>query len=384
MSEKFPFSVKLLKDFAQRNKGQRASAMDEQQRGLRVDLRGDRLTFYLYRRIAGRPARVRIGPFPELSIDNARKRAAELIGRVASGENVVAERRADRHQKTIAGLWAHWLAYAQKHKTTWREDERRYKAHLEKWANRRLKDVSNAEVESLHTKIGGDRGPYEANRVLALVRAMFNAAPKIGYHGANPCRGIKQYPEDKRERFLQPDEIPRLFAALENEPLKDFFLLCLFVGQRRSNVQAMRWDEIDLNAGRWTLIQKGGGSLTVPLSDVAMRILNARERISPWVFPSNRSRSGHLMEPKGVWARVIKAAGITDVRPHDLRRTLGSWQAVGNVSELIIGKSLGHAPGSSATAIYARLHLDPVRKAVNDAGEAMMKAGKKRAKKSRE
>ena len=63
---------------------------------------------------------------------------------------------------------------------------------------------------------------------------------------------------------------------------------------------------------------------------------------------------------------------------HDLRRTLGSYQAIGGASLPIIGKSLGHGDGSEATAIYARLQLDPVRASVNAAANAILLAGSRK------
>ena len=80
-----------------------------------------------------------------------------------------------------------------------------------------------------------------------------------------------------------------------------------------------------------------------------------------------------IVEPKKVWQRILKNASIEDLRLHDLRRTLGSWQARMGASLAIIGKSLNHK-SPSATAIYARLDLDPVRDSVEKATNAMFAA----------
>jgi integrase len=102
-----------------------------------------------------------------------------------------------------------------------------------------------------------------------------------------------------------------------------------------------------------------------------MEILTARKLASdgPWVFPGGGA-SGHLADPKKAWTRILTEAGIADLRIHDLRRTLGSWQAATGANSYIIGKSLGHRSQQS-TAIYARLNLDPVRESVNKATDAM-------------
>ncbi len=92
-----------------------------------------------------------------------------------------------------------------------------------------------------------------------------------------------------------------------------------------------------------------------------------------FVFPGNGS-SGHLIEPTKGWKRILERAGVDDLRIHDLRRTLGSWQAKTGASLVTIGKSLNHK-NQNTTAIYARLDLDPVRESVNAATSAIMVAG---------
>src|ERR1019366_3847398 len=151
-------------------------------------------------------------------------------------------------------------------------------------------------------------------------------------------------------------------------------LLC---GALRGNVQAMRWDELHLDRHIWRISEsKNGESLDVYLPLEAQKILLTRKAGAngcEWVFPG-RGKTGHLIEPKTAWKRILKRAGLTDVRLHDLRRTLGSWQAATGASLPVIGKSLGHK-SLAATQIYARLDLGPVRLAVDRATTAMLAAG---------
>jgi integrase len=161
-------------------------------------------------------------------------------------------------------------------------------------------------------------------------------------------------------------------------PLGDFFLLAILTGARRSNLQAMRWQDVNLERAVWTIPKtKNGLPQTIPLPPEAVAILEHRKAEAihreTFVFPGP-GKTGHLMEPKRAWDAVLKAAGIEDLRIHDLRRTLGSWQARQGASLAIIGKSLGHRT-HQATAIYARLDLDPVRQSVESATAAMFEAG---------
>ncbi len=235
---------------------------------------------------------------------------------------------------------------------------------------------------------GTKHGHYAANRLLALVRAMFNVASAIGFEGHNPTAGVKKFKETSRDRYLQPDELPKFFASLDAEPnetLKDFFRVALFTGARRANVQAMKWDQLDLTAGVWRIPDtKSGDPVLVHLSSVVVEVLKGRKEnsTSAWVFATH-SKTGHLVEPKTAWRRLLHRAGLADLRPHDLRRTLGSFQAAAGASLLTIGKALGHK-SQGATAVYARLDLDPVRTAVDAATALILAAATpKPAKKSK-
>ena len=140
----------------------------------------------------------------------------------------------------------------------------------------------------------------------------------------------------------------------------------------------MAWQDVDLTARYWRIPEtKSGSVVVVPLVPAAVEVLQARHKAngsSPWVFPA-KSASGHLSEPWAAWRRLLKRAGLSDLRIHDLRRSLGSWQAIGGSSLPIIGKSLGHSQPST-TAIYARLSMDPVRSSVESATAAMLTHGR--------
>jgi integrase len=180
---------------------------------------------------------------------------------------------------------------------------------------------------------------------------------------------------------MDGDELRAFFQSLSqesNETIRDYILVSLLTGARRGNVQEMRWPEINWEREVWTIPAekaKGDEIISVPLSPNALQILEKRKSASDgeWVFPGP-GKTGHLVEPKTAWQRILKRAGLSDLRLHDLRRTLGSWQAATGASLPIIGKSLGHK-SLAATQIYTRLNLDPVRASVNKATDAMLLAG---------
>ncbi len=345
-------------------------------------------TFYYYAWVQGRPSRVRIGLFPEVTVEAARDEAKRLAGEVVQGENPMEKRRAARREPTFKDAWVHFLGYAQQHKRpgSVKEDEALYKSFLEPWAGRRLKGIQRSEIQALHTRIGADNGKVRANRTLALLSTVFAEARDVGFKGDNPCKGVRRFKELARDRYLLPSEIQPFLEALQAEPNKvmgHFFAVCLFTGARSGNVKAMRWEDVDLQNGFWRIPPdeaKGGEAVIVPLTPVVLGILTQRKAEnggSPWVFPGRADgTTGHITEPKEAWKRICKRAGLAGLRIHDLRRSCGSWQAALGASLLTIGKSLGHR-NQATTAIYSKLDLSPVRASLEAAEAAILMKAKR-------
>jgi integrase len=342
----------------------------------------DTRTYYRCGRIDGEFKRIPVGRFDKITVENARKAVARINGEVAVGVNPVQTR------KTL-GQYHRWYMdhHSKPHKRTWARDESHFKLHLKHWENRRLGSIKRTEVQALHTKIANEVGRGAADNMLYLLRHMYAKANADGWTDKNPAAGVRRYGRNERERFLGADELPRFFDAvrqLKRETTRDFFLVALFTGARRQNVLSMRWDELILDRQLWLIPGakfKNKKPQAVTLSPEAMEILlrrlAKRDAECPWVFPG-QSRPGHLNDPKAAWRSIIDKSKLENLRLHDLRRTLGSWQAGTGASLAVIGKSLGHRT-SSATQIYARLDIDPVRAAVNKATAAISEAASKKS-----
>jgi integrase len=381
---RFHFTRERIEALPSPSNGQRAYYYDAKVRGLAVAISpAGKKVFVLYRKVAGRPERMTIGPFVDLSIEQARKKAEELNGHIAEGKNPAATMRQVRDEMTLGELFEMFIEqYAKQHKRTWADDVATFNFHLHRWHLHKISTIRKVDVVALHTRIGSTRGKYVANRVIELLCTMFNKARQNwGWAGENPAAGIKAFREHKRARFLQAEELPAFFKSLAAEPnhtIRDYVLVSLLCGARRANAQSMRWDEINFTRATWIIPAdkaKEDEPIDVTLTPVVLRILRERKLSSKseWVFPGC-GRTGHLVEPKTAWKRILKRAGLVDLRLHDLRRSLGSWQAITGASLPIIGKSLGHK-SSSSTEVYARLAMDPVRQAVNAAQNAMLVAG---------
>ena len=336
-----------------------------------------RRTFQLYKKHKGRPVRVTLGTWPEITVEQARKKARDAKADLDAGINPNDALRQERQEMTFAGLFNQYMErHAKPRKRTWQEDQNQFDRYLGSLANKKLSTITRKDVAALHGKIG-KTAPTAANRLLALLSSVFGRAIEFGlWEGANPCIGIRRFPEQSRDRFLSADELRRFFEAMDQEPdstTRDFFATALLTGARRANVLEMKWADLDLDAATWRIGRtKNGSPQTVALVEPVVELLRERKRqaTSVFVFPG-KGATGHLVEPKRGWSRICKAAGIEGARIHDLRRTMGSWQAKTGASLPVIGKSLNHL-NQTTTAIYARLDLDPVRSAMEKAAAAML------------
>jgi integrase len=353
----------------------RVYVYDTEVRGLGICITaGGSRTWYYYAKVNGRPVRERLGTFPEINVVDARRLARDRIVSVAKGEDPQQRKRERREELTFGDAFEHLIDYMESHRKkprTISEYRRIYTSHLEPtWKARRLSTIKAADVAKAHNTLG-KRAPYQANRLLALIKVVFNRAPG---DVANPATKIESFPEESRDRYLTSAELPKFFTALETEPnliFQAFFWICLLTGQRRRNVEAMRWEEVDFARAYWRVPDtKANMPVIVPLSPEAIAVLiglrGPGEPSCLWVFPAHRSdsKTGHIGDPIPAWRRLLKRAGIENLRIHDLRRSLGSWQAHTGASLPIIGKTLGHLR-QETTAIYARLQLDPVRDSVS-------------------
>jgi len=433
-AKRIKFNDRVLRALPNPPIGERVEYLDADVTGLRLRVSSSGVkTFTLLRRTKhGPPERLTLGRFDEIKCEQARTEALKLIGHIAGGANPAEVKRAHKGEPTFAGLFTEYLErHAQPNKRTWREDKQKYRDYLEgPLGRKKVSRIARPDLAAIHSAITRSGHPTVANRVKDLVSSVFGRAIAWGYLDTNPAKGIGDNAEKSRERFLKPGELPRLFAALDGEPngaFRDYFLLALLTGARRNNVVAMRWTDLDFERGEWVIpMTKNGEPQRLPLVPEAIAILKIRHGAAAegarYVFPASRadSKLGHMSGERKAWLRLLErdeigqlhqrieakggkadgepgespadalqrlrrvakrlkvntdGAQLEDIRIHDLRRTMGSWQARTGASLAIIGKSLGHK-SQQATAVYARLDIDPVRAAMETATAAMLHAAK--------
>ncbi|MCX7162567.1 MAG: site-specific integrase [Rhodocyclales bacterium] len=370
-----------------------------QKLAIRVTAAGSK-TFYVVKRADAGMAWIKLGTFPDMTVEQARNEATKKLGDFAAGNNPAKIKREEKRKLTLGQAFDQYMKmYAVPRGIKTANDLRALwerclgpmpdlpaKKHGRKrvkhpggvdWSGRKLDQIENKDVRALHASIATTT-PVLANRVIELVSSIYNRAKEWGYPGTNPATDVTPFKENKRDRFIRHDELPRFFKALEADTsvdFKHFVLLSLLTGVRRGNVLAARWEELNLEMNLWRVPDtKNGDPLNVPLVPEAVAILKERKPQPQGFIFAGESVTGYISPPKERWRKLLIRASLEDFTIHDLRRSLGSWQAIGGASLAVIGKSLGHK-SADATMIYARLSMDPVRQSVTSATSAMLTAG---------
>lgn len=353
---------------------------------------GDGLTFTLSAkgtaawtlryRIAGQRKELTLGRYPDLTIAEARKLAAEKRVAVSQGVDVAQakqdQKRAAEKAATLAkvgtvkALYEDWFA---------RQIEgQRKEPHqvagvfalhiLPKLGRLPVTEVRPADVDAMLRPLS-DRGIVQtARKALQLTKALFDYAMKRHLIEANPAApygwrdlGGKVGP---RSRVLSRAELVKLFAAMRETPgfppySAAALKLLLATGVRKMELLKATWGEFDLAAGEWHIPSertKTEAAIRIPLSPWAVAILNdqAARRFNDYVFPVQRmapgKTTGYMGETTLNHALYMLQSGLEPFTVHDLRRTTRTHLAALGVAPHIAEMCLNHKPAKGIEAVY--------------------------------
>jgi integrase len=350
--------------------------------GLRVSESGSK-SYFLMTRLNGKQLLYTIGSveiWPK--VDAARERAREVLQLVAKGIDPRAKPEAPKAPETVRDVAAEFITrYSKPKNRSWKSTEALLAKHvLPVWGDRDVRSITRADVRRLLDALTDGGMGIGVNRVLATIRKLFGWAAERDLIDTSPALGIKApMGEMERDRALSDDELLQVWraaAAVGGFPGALIKTLIL-TGQRRSEVAGMRWDDLDLERGVWTLPReatKGDRSHEVPLSPQAIAALPTG-RVGEFVFAGRRSHhdvpiSGFSKIKAALDKRITEADRVNGNKPiapwrlHDLRRTAGTGMARLGVPVGTISRVLNHAEGG-VTKIYVRHgFLDEKRQAL--------------------
>lgn len=361
-------------------------------------------TFGFKYRFRGRAREITLGTYGVLTLPQARDMARNLKVQAAAGGDPLKERKRRNEGKTFADLAKTYLERHASQKRSGDDDSAMLRLHLlPKLGTAPLATIDRGDIARLHHKIGkkkeptatGPRkganwkkgqstgGPAVANRVLSLLSKMFNLAKAWGYlpdAAPNPATGIDRFKEVPRERFLTAEEMKAVAAEIDKQAnpfVRAALWIYLFSGSRKMELLALRWSDVDFKRREFYLRDTKTKALHIlPLTSHIEQILKALPQIgdNPYVFVGNREDK-HLVSINKNWEEIRAAAGVPDVRIHDLRHTAATWLVSSGMDLALVGRVLGHADPRT-TKRYAHFMLKPVAAALEGHGAELRHAAK--------
>ena len=356
--------------------------------GVRVSPRGRRTFQFMYWH-HGRGRRMTLGVYGQITLADARVLHAEAKKALTEGRDPAAEtveqRRAERDAETVADLVELYLEkWARPRKRSAAEDERILRKEvIPTWGKLKAQDVRRKDVIALLDGIVERGAPIGANRTLACIRRMFSWAVERDVLDASPCVSIKApAPENRRDRALSDDEIATFWRGLDganmSETIRLTLRLQLATAQRRGEVANAEWSEFDCDNALWVIPAakaKNNEQHVVPLSPLAINLLDA--------IKANAGGASHLF-PSPVGDKPITPSsishalrnnrdkiGVTNLTPHDLRRTAATRMAALGVERLVLSRVLNHVDNSVTSRYDTYSYLDEKRAALERWGRKL-------------
>jgi len=393
--------------------------------GLKVTPSGAKTYVIAYRAGGGRGGTKKeytLGRHGALTPEQARDDARRLLAEVAQGGDPQGDRAKRRGEMNVADLCDLYLTEgtATKKASTLATDRGRITSHIKPVLGKKsVSSVTASDVERFMRAVADGKtakepvklgkravrhvkgGKGTATRTVGLLGGIFSFAVRHGLRADNPVTGVTRYKDGRCERFLSAAELGKLGEALAAEEAEGgnrlglaVIRLLITTGARKGEIEGLRWDEIDFERSALRLRDSKTGAKVVAIGAPALAVLAQVQKLakaaqaeaekeakakgqpvpkpSPWAFPAGRGSEGHWIGTPKLWAKVKKAAGLGDVRLHDLRHTYASLAvgAAGGAQSLaVIGKLLGHADVRT-TARYAHLGDDPLRQAADRIAQA--------------
>ena len=342
----------------------------------------------------GRTRKLTLGSYPEVGLAGARGDAQAAVEDIEQGiDPAITKKNAKEaealHHESVANIVEEFLARkVRPEQKSWRETERILKRETKLWSTRSISEVSKPDVLRLLDSIVDRGSSVMACRTRGVLMRFFDWSRHRGYIEQSPMIDVaKPGPDHKnRDRVLKPDELAEVWLAIQGfgYPFGPFLRLLTLTAQRRGEVAAMRWEDVDLKHAMWTLpaeMTKPRRIHDVPLSMAAVDLLNALPRFQNgrFIFTTTSGEkpiNGWSKAKAQLDAEILeqrkrdqqrgrkKVEGITNWTLHDLRRTAATYMAQAGVPPQVLSALLNHSPGSvqGITSIYNRFRYTDERR----------------------
>lgn len=348
--------------------------------GLRVSATGTK-TFFVVGRHGQSFKRISLGRYPTLTLEKARRKAADALRDLADGVDPMIEVRAARGQAAdqfpaVVESFVDLHCRQQNRASTAHETHRLLlRVFVPRWQARRVGDIAKADVQQVMDELMAAGTPSAARHAFAAIRKFFNWCVERGLIAQSPCLAMRPPAKHtSRDRVLSDGELSAILHAAESQglPFGPIVQLLALTAQRRGEVVGMRWEEIDVRAALWEIPAdrtKNHRPHVVPLTPAVLAILNSlpRDFDTPYVFPAR----GHADRPYSGYSKGKRELDVLSGQSgwtlHDLRRTAATGMAKAGVAPHVVERLLNHVSGSfgGVAGVYNRFgYLDEMRDAL--------------------
>ena len=337
-------------------------------KGLLLEIReSGGCTYYLrFSDSRGNIRQMKIGNTNDLSLTQARLMVDQSRNALVMGNDPF-ELKSSLKQAPTINQFIHerYIPFVAGYKRSWKFDQGLLKNHIEsRWGKRYLDQVTKADIVTLMADHRKTHAPGSCNRLLILVRYLFNLAIKWETPGItkNPTAGFPLLKEDnKHERYLSTQEAQVLYIYLkqsDNKMLEFIIPMLILTGARKREVLDARWEDFDFERRSWRIhTTKLGRPRHVPMSDGVITLLQSMPRYNcDWAFPNPKTLKPYQSIYHS-WHTARKAAGLSDVRIHDLRHTFASFLVNSGRTLYEVQHLLGHTQ-IKTTQRYSHLSTD--------------------------
>lgn len=341
---------------------------------------GRKVFMVQYRTNAGERRKPSIGQFGELTVEQARSLAQDLLAEVRHGKDPSSLKAAARQAPTVKELCTRFIEdYSKAHnKPSTVEGNLKYiSLHIAPaLGGMKVPDVTRQDIVALMKK--REKAPTGANRVLACLRKMFNMAEVWGYRpdGSNPCKHVQKYPEKGKTRLITDAQLSQLYAyldqadaeGLEHPTLTLAIRLQFECAARMSEILTLRWEWVDFPNRRIVWPDSKTGGISKPMSEEALRLLTNAPRfgespfVCPAIFKPSRSLPKHTYYQG--WKRILNRAGVPHIGTHGIRHRAATDIANSGVP-VKVGMALTAHKTVTMFMRYVHTEDDPVRNAAD-------------------
>lgn len=403
--------VKLTKSFIDQLELVPAIYRDSELIGFALRVNHSYKTYIVEKKVLGRSVRSTLGLHGNITLAQAREMAREKLLQMSQGVNPNEEKKkkildederinSNKQKPTVKEAFSNYLNLKTLKPRSIKDYNIVIDKYLEDWHNLKLDEISRKMIQEKHAALS-ENSKAQANMAMRVFRAIYNFSIEhyldendqpilIPYNPVKTLGAKKTWNKIKRRKtYINEDQIPDWIQAIFKyqdrgqslETNRDFLLTLILTGFRREECESLPWSSIDLKYGTITSIDpKNGEPHTLPMGDFLLELMKKRKRNvqSTWVFPSAKSKSGHIENISKVRSKINDICEIKFTF-HDLRRTFGSIAESLDYGHYTIKRLMNHKKedDNDVTSGYVQVSDKRLREAMNDIEDIILQGYKK-------